>query len=151
MVCFQGKACRVVLMQQQFRAAGIGEDGFRQRSKVGRLVGYCAECGGEVKLLWSSAKAGRRETVCAKCGAVNPRLKKVELDDEEVVRCMKVAYEEISKRLGGQELDGNAWLKVVEYLLGQSIPISMWKCKGQQWIKQAGLEVTVDGKIRREM
>jgi len=134
-----------------FSPAGYGDRGYEAKIRNGTVVGYCAECGGEVKRVWSSVKAGKRETVCTRCGMVNPRLKRVELDDDEVVRCMKMAFEEISKRLGEQELDGNAWLRVVEYLLGCSIPKGLWRKKGRKWIEKAGLEVTVDGKVRKRL
>lgn len=124
-----------------------GEVGYRQKLKNGAIVGYCIECGGEVKRVFSS-RVRVSELVCMRCGIVNPRFKRVELDDEEVIRAMRTAYEEISRRLEDVELDGNAWLRVVEYVLGQSIPVGLWKRKGAEWIEKAGLEV-VCGMVRR--
>lgn len=140
-------------MAEVYRKRGVdmdavyGEVGYRQRMKNGSIVGYCMECGGEVKRVFSS-RVRVSELVCMKCGVVNPRLRRVELDDEEIVRAMRSAYEEISKRLGEDELDGNAWLRVVEYVLGQSIPTGLWKRKGVKWLDEAGLEV-VDGMVRK--
>jgi len=124
---------------------GMGEESFMRQLKNANIVGYC-ECGGEVKKI-IRGRCGRMY-ICTKCGMVNPRFRRPVLKDEDVVRTMKMAYEEISKRLGEQELDGNAWLKVVEYLLGCNIPKGLWKKKAERWIEEAGLAVE-DGMVKK--
>ena len=131
-----------------FYPKGYGDGGYQARLKNGAVVGQC-ECGGEVKRVYSSrARVG--ELVCLRCGTVNPRFRRVELDDEEVVRAMRTAYEEISRRLGEQELDGQAWLRVVEFLLGQSIPTWLWRKEAERWLEKAGLEIVMGYVRRRE-
>jgi len=125
---------------------GIGEESFNRRLKNACIVGYCGECGGEVKKI-IKGRCGRMY-ICTKCGMVNPRFRRSELKDEDVVKAMRTAFEEISNRTGEEVLDGQAWLAVVQYLLGQSIPMSVWKKRAERWIEEAGLAVE-DGMVKK--
>lgn len=108
-----------------------------------RIIGKCKKCGGNVRLIIRGRV--EKEWVCERCGEVNGRIGEG-MEEERVIRAMREAFEQLRKR-GIMEPDGRAFARIVEYLVGVSIPDWMWRKESGRWLREAGLEVW-EGRVR---
>jgi len=113
-----------------------GEKIVMKRLENGKVVGKC-ECGGIIKILYTSRYT--RETICIKCGTVNPRRKRVTYKEEDIINAMRRAYEQLVAR--GIQPEPTAFANVIEWLIGTSIPVAVWKQEGLKWLTKAGLRI----------
>jgi len=113
-----------------------GEKAVMKKLKNGRVVGEC-KCGGTIKVLYVSRY--ERETICMKCGEVNPKKRRDKYLEEDVVNAMKRAYEQLTAR--GIQPEATAFARVVEWMIGRRIPVAVWRQEGLKWLTKAGLRI----------